>query len=305
MIAHDAPGTVLALDLGGTNLRAGLLPEGADPADTELLAVRAAPQELDEFEATIRDLLTAAEQRSQVDRIGLAVPGTATVDRGVWVPKLPYLDGVVLGDLIGLPVTVGNDAQLALLGEATAGAAVGRHDVVLLAVGTGIGSAVLAGGRIVTGAHGAACSIGWLSLDPDDAGHPRHGWLERHAAGPSFDRVAVDLGDPSIGDAAALMAAASTGEPAAQAAVAGPARLLGTAIAGVVALLDPELILLAGGVAAAFEVLEPHIREALEQHTPAHLHGVTIEVGRFGPRAGLVGAAVAGRRRGAWMEVGR
>ena len=301
----SAPDTdlVLALDLGGTHLRAGLLAPGVDPAEVADLAAVPAPRDLEAFRAAVDDLLGRAREHGEVGRIGLTVPGTADGERSLWVPKLHYLDGLVPGDLVGVPVTVANDAQLALLAEVTAGAAAGRRDVVLFAVGTGIGSAVMVGGRIVTGSHGAACSAGWFTQEPDEPGDPSDGWLERHAAGPSFDDAARRLGRPDVPDGAALMAAAAGGDPDAQAAVATPARTLAAAIAATVALLDPDCILLAGGVAAAYPVLEPHVRDVLRRHTPAHLHGVAVEVGRFAPRAGLVGAAVAGRRGHLWTEV--
>lgn len=295
--------SVLAVDLGGTNLRAGLLPAGADFADVEHLATVPAPSDLDGFRGTLQVLLREAAERAPVDRLGLAVPGTADIDRCLWVPKLPYLNGLSLEDLVEVPATVANDAQLALLAEVTAGSAAGRRDVVLFAVGTGIGSAVMTGGRIVVGAHGAACSAGWLSLDPDEPGHPTDGWLERHAAGPAFDAAAQRLAWLDGSDASSLMEAAAAGDPKAREAVAGPARMLGAAIAATVAVLDPECVLFAGGVAASFPALEPHLRDVLRRHAPAHLQGIELQVGRFGPRAGLVGAAVAGDRGRSWMEV--
>lgn len=295
--------SVLAIDLGGTNLRAGVLAAGASYDEIEHLATLPAPRDLDAFRSTLRLLVRQASERADVDRVGLAVPGTAAGDRCLWVPKLAFLDGLSLADVVDVPATVANDAQLALLAEVTVGAAAGRRDVVMFAVGTGIGSAVMVGGRIVVGAHGAACSAGWMTLDPNESGHPADGWLERHAAGPSFDAAARDLGRGDLTDATSLMASAAAGDAVARAAVAGPARVLGAAIAGTVSLLDPECILLAGGVAASFAALEPHVRDVLHRHTPAHLHGVSIEVGRFGPRAGLVGAAVTGDRGESWMEV--
>jgi glucokinase len=304
MNSHHAIGSgVLAVDLGGTNLRAGLLPVGSEPADVLPLATLPAPPDLPSFRAVLEELLRQSTDRCEVVRIGLAVPGTADGRRSVWVPKLPYLDGVEVEALVGLPVTVANDAQLALLAEVTAGAAAGRRDVVLFAIGTGIGSAVLSGGRIVRGAHGAACSAGWLTQAPAERGDPNDGWLERHAAGPTFDAVARDLGRPEVTDAASLMSLASRGDREALQALEHPARVLGGAIAAAVVLLDPEAILLAGGVTAGFEVLAPYLREVLERHTPSHLHGVEVAVGRFGSRAGLVGAAIAGDRGHQWTEV--
>src|SRR6185436_5576862 len=93
-----------------------------------------------------------------------------------------------------LRVGIGNDAQIALLAEARAGAAKGMSDAILLSIGTGMGSAVLANGAIVAGAHGGACSFGWASADADDTGDERSGWLERVASGRALDAIAARYG---------------------------------------------------------------------------------------------------------------
>ena len=106
-----------------------------------------------------------------------------------WVPNLSYLDGFDLAAAFpDLRVGLGHDAQLALLAEVEAGAARGLSDAILLAIGTGIGSAVLAGGRIIRGSTGAACSFGWAVADLNDAGDERLGWLERNASGRALCR---------------------------------------------------------------------------------------------------------------------
>ena len=84
-------------------------------------------------------------------------------------------------------IGIGNDAQIALLAEASAGAAKGMSDAILLSIGTGIGSAVLANGSIVAGSRGGACSFGWACADMDDPGEDRSGWLERVASGRALD----------------------------------------------------------------------------------------------------------------------
>jgi glucokinase len=215
-----------------------------------------------------------------------------------WVPNLPYLDGLDLAEQFPhLALALGNDAQFALVAEAGGGAARGLRDVLLLAIGTGIGSAVLAGGRIVSGSAGGACSFGWAAADVGDAGDDRLGWLERHASGRALDEIAAGLG---LADGMALVAAARSGDAAATAALDPPMRALGTALAGAVALLDPEAIILAGGVAASTDVIGPMILSALRRHLPKHLRGIDLRAGQFGARAGLVGAAFAGARGADW-----
>ena len=231
-------------------------------------------------------------------RLGIGVPGLATGTTCRWVPNLPYLDGLDLADALpGIEVGLGNDAQLSLLAEAGAGAAQGLTDVVLLAIGTGIGSAVMAGGRIVAGAGGGACSFGWAAADLSDPGEDRSGWLERHASGRALDAAAATIG---LENGTALVAAVRAGNVDASRALAAPAHALGTALAGVVALLDPQAVIFAGGVAASLDVLEPMILAALRRQLPPHLRGIRLLPGTFGPRAGIVGASFAGARGQAW-----
>lgn len=285
--------TVLAVDLGGTRCRIGVAPM-ADPASVRPVANVAAPGTRDELVALVR--LHLAEHGA--DALGLGIPGLAEGTTCRWVPNLPYLDGFDLGTAFPtLSIGLGNDAQLSLLAEVRAGAAMGLGDVILLAIGTGIGSAVLAGGTIVSGTMGAACSFGWASADVDDPGQEVSGWLERQCSGRALDRLAVSLG---LTNGTALIAAARDGDRAALAVLERPMRILGTSLAGVVALLAPRAVILAGGVADAFDVLAPLIEAGMVRHLPPHLRQVDLLAARHGAGAGLIGAAFAGAMGPAW-----
>lgn len=286
---------VLAIDLGGTRLRAGIA-DAADPAAVSAVGEWPTPVDLDGFHKAVGELAA----RHRCTRFGLAIPGLAGGTTCRWVPNLGYLDGQDLTQLFpDLEIGLGNDAQLALLGEVEAGAAHGLEDAILLAIGTGIGSAVLAGGRIVRGSNGGACSFGWASADLEDAGDDRNGWLERHASGRALDAAARAIG---LSGGTALITAARNGTPAASSVLARPMRALGTALAGAVALLDPQRVILAGGVATATDVLAPLLLEALHRNLPPHLRGIEVRAGHFGPRAGLVGAAFAGAMGSNWGQ---
>ncbi|HWV84385.1 MAG TPA: ROK family protein [Capillimicrobium sp.] len=297
---------VLGIDLGGTRLRAACAPPDG-PLEIEPLGEAAAPFSVDDLVRSVAaHAATVRERHGDVVRVGVTIPGLAGGTRARWVPNLPFLDGVDLSVALavaGAEVVVANDAQLALLAEATLGAAAGARDAILLAVGTGIGSAVLAEGRIVRGAHGGACSFGWACADLADEGDPRSGWLERRASGRALDAAGAAM-DPPL-DGGGLIAAARRGDPAARKAIAGAADALGTALAGAVALLDPELVLVAGGVADALDVLEDHLAATLRRRLPAHLREVPVRAGAFGARAGIAGALLAARHGTTWWEVGR
>lgn len=286
---------VLAIDLGGTHCRIGLA-DSSDPAGVALIEDVATPQ----TRAAFLDLVAAALSRHGARALGLGIPGLAQGPVCRWVPNLPYLDGLDLAEALpGIAVGLGNDAQLSLLAEVRAGAATGLSDAVLLAVGTGIGSAVLAAGTIVAGHGGGACSFGWATADLADRGEDVSGWLERQAAGRALDRLGQAVGLAKGHD---LIAAARTGDPAALALLARPMDALGTAIGAAVALLDPAAIIMAGGVAEAFDVLEPLLRQAVDRRLPPHLRGVTLLPARHGAGAGLVGAAFAGALGPNWRR---
>jgi glucokinase len=287
---------VLAIDLGGTQLRAAV--HSGDVAALRDIAREAAPASLPEFTSRISALRVEA---GEVTGIGFAVPGLVEGTTCRWIPNLPYLDGLDIADLLpDVQIGLGNDAQISLLAESTAGAARGMSDALLLAIGTGIGSAVLANGRIVAGSRGGACSFGWACADMEDPGEERSGWLERMAAGRALDGMAVRIGKT---DGADLIASARAGDRAAFAALQMPAQRLGTALAGAVALLDPEVVLIAGGISAALDMLAPPILAAMRRHLPAHLRAIEIRAGAFGQRAGLVGAAIAGTAGPDWRRV--
>ncbi|MBZ9849404.1 ROK family protein [Mesorhizobium sp. CA14] len=286
---------VLAIDLGGTNLRAAV-----NTGDIGALAPQVrepAPGSLDAFETRIRALAAAGE----AEALGLAVPGLIEGSVCRWIPNLPWLDGIDIATLFpDLRVAVGNDAQIALLAEAAQGAAEGVSDAILLAIGTGIGSAVLANGRIVAGAHGGACSFGWASADIKDHGEDRSGWLERVASGRALDALAAQIG---LADSRQLITAAKAGQLAAQTLLEVPARQLGTALAGAVGLLDPGVVLISGGLADALDVIAPPLLAALRRQLPPHLRGIELRPGKFGSRAGLVGAALAGQAGSGWRQI--
>jgi len=286
---------VLAIDLGGTRLRAGIA-DAANPQGVEPVGEWPAPQNLDDFVAKVGGLI--AEHGAS--HLGLGIPGLARDTTCVWVPNLGYLDGSDLKTLFpGIEIGLGNDAQFALLAEVAAGSARGLSDAILLAIGTGIGSAVLAGGRIIRGSGGGACSFGWASADLTDPGEDRSGWLERHASGRALDAAGQAIG---LKDGSALIAAARSGQPEAVAALAKPMKALGTALSGAVALLDPQAVILAGGVASSTDVIVPPMLAALRRQLPPHLRNIEIRAGHFGPRAGLVGAAFAGSMGREWGQ---
>lgn len=285
--------TILAIDLGGTRCRIGLA-HSAGPDVVELVEDLATPKS----RAMFVDLIRTRLARHGAAALGLGIPGLAQGTTCRWVPNLPYLDGLDLAHTFhDIRIGLGNDAQLSLLAEAHAGAAVGLSDALLLAVGTGIGSAVLASGTIVAGHAGGACSFGWATADLADPGEATSGWLERQAAGRALDYQGKKLG---MGGGQALIAAARAGKLDALNALAHPINALGATIASAVSLLDPAAVIIAGGVSEGFDVIAPLLRPAIDRRLPPHLRGVVVKRARHGSGAGLVGAAFAGASGPLW-----
>lgn len=291
-------GWYLGIDVGGTTTRAGL----SSGTGLAARASAATPATLDAFLDTIAALCRELGA-SGVRGVGMGLPGVVTETGGSWVPNVRYLAtpglGAAVAERVGAPVTLGNDAQLALLGEAREGAASGCASALLVSVGTGIGGAVMVGGRIMRGAHGSAGAMGWAVVDTADPGDPEIGALERRASGRALERAGAALDPPR--DSYALIDAARAGDSKAHSVVSRAGRDLGAAIAGVGSVVDPEVVLVSGGLTDAFDVLEPAIMEAVSRWGSPQLREVPVRVAALGSDAGLRGALHAAREGGdAW-----
>jgi predicted NBD/HSP70 family sugar kinase len=231
--------------------------------------------------------------------VAVGLPGQVAGDRVVWIPNLRFLDGsplaALLAERLGAPCLLSNDAQATLVAEGREGAARGYPDALLLAVGTGIGGAVQVDGRVVPGARGCAGSFGWLPL----AGGVRdddHGEWETAASGRSLEA----LGAP-WGSVQELLAAARAGDRQAGETVDGHARLLGRGAAALASVFDPGVVVFAGGLVQAFDLLEKPMRAAMAEYGSPAGRTVPIVPAALGSAAGVIGTvhlaldAVVGR----------
>jgi glucokinase len=175
-------------------------------------------------------------------------------------------------------------------GEWWRGAARGAREVALIAVGTGIGGGLILDGRLHRGRVGVAGAIGWWVADWQQAGRARpqsQGWLESLASGPAIARAA---GRATADEA---LQAARAGDPAARQAVERAAQALGAAAASIVSLVDPEVVVMAGGViAGGADLLLPRITEiAKREAQPRTARGVRVVCAELGEDAAWLGAA--------------
>jgi glucokinase len=235
----------------------------------------------------------------------------------MFAPHLPWREERVrerLEERFGTPVVLDNDANCAALAELRGGAAAGVSQAVVVTMGTGIGGAVVVDGRVVRGHSGMAGEFGHTQVVPD--GHPcecgHRGCWEQYSSGHALVRLArARIGqEPTLleelcgGDAARLTGpmiteAAERGDLVARRAFAAVGHWLGVGLANLVAILDPEVVVVGGGVSAAGDQLLEPARTALERGLVGARHRVVPPVrrARYGPEAGAVGAVLLARDR--------
>lgn len=300
---------VIALDLGGTKLAAALVNRNG-----QVLKFASKPSDVSGRQPCLEQLIACARRaqqwaRSQAVAIGVSVPGLVRRDGTVWAPNLPGWNRVPvarhLGRATGLPLVVDSDRNASVLGETWRGAARGASDAIYLIVGTGIGAGIVSGGRLVRGADELSGCAGWLAFSDhrlDSMGRdfrPR-GVLESIAAGPAIAAAGAAALDRPAATTREVLAAARRGHPGAHRVVEQAALYLGLAVANLISLFNPQVVVLGGGVGASGEtLLAPLRRTALRWAQPLAARRVKIVASRLGGRAPLLGMA-----RIAWDSLG-
>jgi predicted NBD/HSP70 family sugar kinase len=197
---------------------------------------------------------------------------------------------------LGTTVTIDNDSNLAALSEYAYGAARNARQFGYLMIGTGVGLGFVLDGQIYRGKSGAAGEVGYLpignQLPAPRPGHPQRGMLEEVLAADAVVRYARDEGLTGRLTAQDVFAAARAGEPAAARAVASEARQLARLVASTCAFLDPELIVIGGGIGQNLDLLEADLREELVSITPMEIP--PIVTGALGAEAVSLGAVARG-----------
>jgi glucokinase len=254
------------------------------------------------------------------DAVGIGVPGL--VDRTGRLAVGPNLPGVVdvaisteLGGRLDLPVIVDNDATCATWAEVRLGAARGANDAVLVTLGTGIGGGVVAGGVLQRGANGFAGEPGHMVVDPNGPPCPcgRRGCWERYASGSGLGRLARDAaeagkgprlvtlagGDPELVKGEHVTIAANEGDPDALEVLRSFGWWAALGIANLVNVLDPEVVVVAGGLVEAGEVLMEPIRASYRELVLAadFRPEVRIVPAQLRGDAGAIGAALLAHDR--------
>ena len=317
---------MLGIDVGGTKVLGVLVGAGGRVlAEQRRETVSGGEELVGDLADLARSLLGAAGRRGRLEEegtatLGVGVPGLVDHSgRLLFAPNLLGTSGTPVGDEVarrlgpGVRVAVDNDANCAAAGECAFGAGRGRRDVLFVTLGTGIGGAVLSAGRLLRGAVNFAGEVGHMVVDPKGLPCPcgRRGCWERYASGSGLRRIAREAA--LAGRAAKVMALAGgdadalRGEHVVRAAEEGDGEAnemlgelawwLALGLANLANVLDPELIVVGGGLAAAGATfLEPTRRAFFDQLEGSSVRPrIDIVAAELGDRGGAVGAAVVGR----------
>jgi glucokinase len=312
-------GLTIGVDVGGTKIAAGVV----DDEGTILVENRAESpaEDVAQIEKTIADLV--GELRADHEIAGVGVGAAGFIDqhraRVLFAPNLAWKDLDLKDDLeklLDLPVVVENDANAAAWGEFRFGAAIEDDDLLLVTIGTGVGGGIVLDGQLLRGSYGVAAEIGHIRVVRDgiECGCRNLGCLESYGSGTALVRearaaaaadpaYAADViaragGDPQAIKGTMVSEAALDGDAFARDQLATLGGWLGEGIATLTAVLDPAVVALGGGVAAAGDlVLEP-VRAAYRAHLTGRGHRPEAEfrVAELGNKAGLIGAADLARR---------
>jgi glucokinase len=228
--------------------------------------------------------------------LGVDVPGLAYSTGFVWAPNIPGWERMPVGKMLNrrfnLPVLVESDRNAFVTGEAWQGCAKRCRDVIFVTIGTGIGAGIISGGRLIRGCGELVGCIGWMAVrDRFLSAYKAVGCLEFHVAGPGIARAA-QRAFRRITNARDVVGLARRGEPRARKVIASAGHYLGLALANLVNTLNPQMIVIGGGVSAAGNLLLGPALETMRQWAqPLAVKQVRIRRSRLGARAGLLGAA--------------
>ncbi len=303
----------IAVDIGGTQLRAALYP----PEGLEARVIQSIPTagEKPALERLFDLIASIWPENGAVRSIALGVAGALNPQSGVvyQVPNIPNWNGLNIIELtakrFNVPVRLGNDANLAALGEWKYGAGVGHHNLIYLTISTGVGGGIIVNDRLLLGENGLGAEVGHITVLPGGplcgCGHPGH--LESMSSGTGIANHVIRqiqagrktiLANSNQTPTARLVAeAALQGDELALEAFNIAGEFLGRAIADLLHLFNPTIVILGGGVIKSGELILNPVRRALmdEVISPQYLEGFELTTARLGDRVGLVGALALAR----------
>lgn len=312
---------VVGIDLGGTKIRAVVV----DVAGA-IVAEDVRPTEAEQGQAAVVERLVASARAAitasgrppaSILAVGVTAPGPVDFDAGVLhqPPNLPGWDRVplaaILGERLGLPTFLENDANAAAYGEYRYGAGRGLRHLIYLTISTGIGGGLILNGQLYRGADGAAGELGHVTVDDDGPPHNcgMVGCLEVMASGTAIARMAAESVAAGRSEALARLAAetgeltavevdaaADAGDPVAQEILARAAHYLGVGLAGFINIFNPEAIVVGGGVTRiGRQLLEPAFALARTRAFELPARTVRLTTAALEGRAEVLGVTALAR----------
>ncbi len=301
----------IAVDLGGTHLRAAAFRTNkTEPLIHKKIKTRSEGEPIFErILGLIREVMPADEP---ISGIGVAVPGPVDPEEGIIIqmPNIPemrhYPLVAELQAILNVPVYLGNDANLAALGEWRYGAGQGHDHLLYFTISTGVGGGVISDGHLLEGSAGLGAEVGHVVVKADDEGPVcgcgLHGHLEALASGTGIaNYVEWRLNDPetesnlrssATRNAVTIAEAARAGDPLALEAYRRAGYYLGIGVASFLHIFNPSIVILGGGVSQSRELFWQPYEESLRANVfnPAYLENLVLTTAALGDDAGLLGA---------------
>lgn len=310
-------GFVVGIDFGATHLTILVADLGAHILEEAEIPINIndGPQAcIDQANHLLRELLAkAGRELTDINAIGVGVPGPIVSDAGMVLapPIMPGWDRFPIRDTLvkmwGCPISLSNDSELGALGEWAAGAGRGEQNLAYIKIGTGIGAGLLLEGQIYRGVTGSAGEIGHLTIEENGplCACGNHGCLEAIAGGRAIAQQAQEIAQKDQRTELAnikpiesitardVASAARLGDLAAQQILNRAGTYVGIAIAGVVNMFNPGMVIIGGGVAQSGDILLEPIRLAVQRRSlPAATRAVRITTAMLGRRSSSMGAII-------------
>jgi glucokinase len=303
----------IAVDVGGTQMRAACYPsDSLTPIKLDRISTKVS--HATPLERLVELIEAVTPDDDKVAAIAVAVPGPTNPYKGIiyTAPNIPGWQNLAIGPILeerfGIPVRLGNDANLAALGEWRFGAGKGHHHLIYMTVSTGIGTGILADDRLLLGVDGLAAELGHVTVLPDGpvCGCGQRGHLEAVASGTAIARWVeqeIATGKPSSlprqGPLTArdVSMAAAQGDPLSVEALARAGKFLGQALVSFIHIFNPSIIIIGGGVSRSGDFLMKPLQSCLQEQviSPQYLEGFVLSTSALADEAGLLGALALAR----------
>lgn len=300
---------IIAVDVGGTQIRTALFARDQEALEPIERLRKSTRSQDDAFDTLISAIEATWPEHNHIQAIGIAVPGPIDPESGIlsFAANIPGWENFPLKQRLeshfGIPAAVGNDANLAALGEWRFGAGQGHHHLIYITISTGIGGGIISDDRLILGHSGLAGELGHITVIPEDGpmcGCGKRGHLEAVASGTGIARYVCEQmaqGRPSLlrrdhPSAREISEAARQGDTLALEAFHRAGTFLGRSLADFLHIFNPSIIILGGGVTLSADLFFEPMRAAIQHSviSPDYLRNLLITTPALGDDAGLQGA---------------